>query len=113
MRSNENAPREGAAPGCCGVGREGLKCAPVSWIMPLVAAVTLAAALRHPALAGFNILFVVFGVTALLRSLAHIRVYGGCGLGGHVALGAALNLVIVVLVVIYSFTALDPLQLRR
>jgi hypothetical protein len=96
----------------CGVGREGIKCAVVSWVAPLVAVLVLVAGLYYPVVSVFNILFVAFGITALLRSGAHIRRYGRCGLGGHVALGVALNLAIVVLVAVYFFTAFDPLGIR-
>lgn len=96
----------------CGVGTEGLKCAVVSWLAPLVAIVVLAAGLRYPVVSAFNILFVAFGVTVLLRSVAHIRRFGSCGLGGHVAVGVVLNLAIVILVTIYFFTSLDPVRIR-
>jgi hypothetical protein len=96
----------------CGVGREGLKCAVVSWAAPLLAVAVLVAGMHYPVLSAFNILFVAFGITALSRSVAHIRRFGGCGLGGHVAVGAVLNLVIVILVAIYFFTSLDPVHIR-
>ena len=60
----------------------------------------------------FNLLLVAFGVTALARSVAHVRRYGFCGLGGHVALGAVLNLLILLLVVTYIFTGFDPIHIR-
>jgi hypothetical protein len=97
----------------CGVGREGMKCAVVSWAAPLVAAVLLVVGMQFPALKVVNIFFVAFGVTALLRSVAHVRRYGSCGLGGHVALGALLNALILALVVTYVFTAFDPLVIRK
>lgn len=96
----------------CGVDREGLTCAVVSWVMPLVAVVVLVAGLYYPVVSIFNLLVVAFGVTALARSLAHVRRHGHCGLGRHVALGAVLNLAIAALVAIYIFTALDPLGIR-
>jgi len=96
----------------CGVGAEGLKCAVVSWLAPLVAIVVLVAGLRYPVVSVFNIIFVAFGITALLRSVAHIRRFGSCGLGGHVAVGVVLNLAIVVLVAVYFFTSLDPAHIR-
>jgi hypothetical protein len=96
----------------CGVGRQGLKCAVVSWLAPLLAVVVLIAGLRYPAVSAFNIIFVAFGITALARSVAHIRTFGSCGLGGHVAVGVVLNLAIVILVTIYIFTGFDPLHLR-
>lgn len=105
-RANTNA-----AP-VCGVGSEGLKCAVVSWAAPLVAIVLLVAGLHYPLVSAFNILFVAFGITALLRSVAHIRRFGSCGLGGHVAVGVVLNLAIVILVAIYFFTSLDPVRIR-
>jgi hypothetical protein len=55
---------------------------------------------------------VAFSLTALARSVAHVRRYGYCGLGGHVAVGVALNLAVLVLVVIYLFTAFDPMHIR-
>jgi hypothetical protein len=96
----------------CGVGAQGLKCAVVSWLMPLIAVAVLVAGLRYPVVRVFNIVFVAFGLTALARSVAHIRQYGSCGLGGHVALGILLNAAIVLLVAVYLFTALDPLGVR-
>ena len=45
-------------------------------------------------------------------SAAHIRQYGSCGLGGHVAVGVLLNAAIVVLVAVYFFTGLDPIRIR-
>jgi len=96
----------------CGVGKEGLKCAVVSWAAPLVATVVLVAGLHYPLVSAFNILFVAFGITALLRSVAHIRRFGSCGLGGHVAVGVVLNLAIVVLATIYFFTSFDPVHIR-
>ena len=100
-----------SAPGC-GVGAEGFKCAVVSWVMPLVAVVVLIAGLRFPVLSVFNIVFLAFGLLALVRSIAHVRIYGSCGLGGHVAIGAVLNVAIVILAFFYIFTGLDPLHLR-
>jgi len=96
----------------CGVGAQGFKCAIVSWAAPLAAAIVLVLGMRFPVLNGFNIIFVAFGITALIRSLAHIRRYGGCGLGGHVAVGVVLNLIVVTLVMIYIFTGLDPVRIR-
>jgi hypothetical protein len=104
--------KAGAEPAVCGVGAQGFKCAIVSWVAPLLAAGVLIAGLRYPLVSGFNILVVAFGVTATLRSLAHIRKFGACGLGGHVAVGVVLNLAVVTLVVVYLFTALDPFGLR-
>lgn len=96
----------------CGVGREGLKCAVVSWVMPLVAVTVLALGMRYPVLRVFNIVFVAFGLMALMRSLLHIRAYGSCGLGGHVIAGAILNLALLALILLYVFTAFDPLGIR-
>jgi hypothetical protein len=96
----------------CGVGAQGFKCAIVSWVAPLAAAAVLVAGMRWPVVNAFNLVFVAFGITALIRSLAHIRRYGGCGLGGHVAVGLMLNLVVVTLVVIYIFTGFDPVHIR-
>jgi hypothetical protein len=108
----KSAARSGAGPAVCGVGAQGFKCAIVSWVAPLAAAVVLVVGLRYPLVSVFNLVFVAFGITALLRSLAHIRQYGGCGLGGHVAVGLVLNLIVVSLVVIYIFTAFDPIRIR-
>lgn len=68
--------------------------------------------MKFPALRAFNILFVAFGITASIRSLEHIRRFGACGLGGHIAVGVALNLAVLALIVVYAFTALDPLSIR-
>jgi len=106
-----NEANSNSAP-VCGVGKEGLKCAVVSWAAPLVAIAVLVAGLHYPLVSAFNILFVAFGITALLRSVAHIRRFGSCGLGGHVAVGVVLNLAIVILVAIYFFTSLDPVRIR-
>ena len=96
----------------CGVGAQGFKCAIVSWAAPLAAAVVLVLGMRFPVLNGFNIIFVAFGITALIRSLAHMRQFGGCGLGGHVVVGVILNLIVVTLVMVYIFTSFDPIQIR-
>jgi len=96
----------------CGVGGEGLKCALVSWIAPLLAVGVLVLGMYYPAVSAFNILIVAFGITAMLRSVAHIRRFGSCGLGGHVAFGVLLNIAIVTLVTIYFFTGLDPVHIR-
>jgi len=74
--------------------------------------VVLVAGLRYPVVSVFNIVFVAFGITALARSVAHIRTFGSCGLGGHVAVGVVLNLAIVILVTIYIFTGFDPIHIR-
>lgn len=108
----EDITHEEIAAGACGAGREGIKCAVVSWVMPLVAVVVLVLGMRFPVLRVFNILFVAFGVTAALRSVEHIRRHGACGLGGHVAIGVILNLAILGLIFLYVFTALDPLGIR-
>jgi hypothetical protein len=96
----------------CGVGTQGLQCAVVSWLMPLIAVAVLVTGLRYPVVRVFNIVFVAFGLTALARSAAHIRQYGSCGLGGHVAVGVLLNAAIVALVAVYFFTGLDPIRIR-
>lgn len=111
--SSRNETPVGSEPApVCGVGTQGIQCAVVSWLMPLIAVAVLAAGLRYPVLRVFNIVFVAFGLTALARSVAHIRRYGNCGLGGHVALGVLLNAAIVVLVALYFFTGLDPIRIR-
>jgi hypothetical protein len=112
MGKNAKA-QTGAEPAAiCGVGGQGLKCAVVSWLAPLAAIVVLVAGLRYPVVSVFNIVFVAFGITALARSVAHIRTFGSCGLGGHVAVGVVLNLAIVILVAIYIFTGFDPIHIR-
>ncbi len=104
---------ETAAEGAvCGVAGQGLTCAVVSWVMPLVAVVVLVIGLYFPVVSIFNLLVVAFGITALARSVAHMRRFGHCGLGGHVAVGVVLNLAIIILVVTYIFTGFDPIHIR-
>ena len=112
MRKINKAQAAAESVPVCGVGGEGLKCAVVSWAAPLAAVVVLVAGMRYPVVSAFNIIFVAFGVTALMRSVVHIRTFGGCGLGGHVAVGVVLNLIIVTLVAIYIFTGFDPIRIR-
>ena len=112
MSKNARVQASAESAPVCGVGGEGLKCAVVSWMAPLAAVVVLVAGMRYPVVSAFNIIFVAFGVTALMRSVAHIRTFGSCGLGGHVAVGIALNLIIVTLVAIYIFTGFDPIRIR-
>jgi hypothetical protein len=112
MSKNAKVQASAESAPVCGVGGEGLKCAVVSWMAPLAAVVVLVAGMRYPVVSAFNIIFVAFGVTALMRSVAHIRTFGSCGLGGHVAVGIVLNLIIVTLVAIYIFTGFDPIRIR-
>lgn len=113
MSKNAKAQTTAESVPVCGVGGEGgLKCAVVSWVAPLAAVVVLVAGMRYPVISAFNIIFVAFGITALARSVAHIRTFGSCGLGGHVAVGVVLNLIIVTLVTIYIFTGFDPIRIR-
>ncbi len=112
MSKNAKAKATAESAPVCGVGGEGLKCAVVSWMAPLAAVVVLVAGMRYPVVSAFNIIFVAFGITALARSVAHIRTFGSCGLGGHVAVGVGLNLIIVTLVAIYIFTGFDPIHIR-
>ncbi|MBS1235660.1 MAG: hypothetical protein H6R46_455 [Proteobacteria bacterium] len=113
MSKNAKAQDAAESAPVCGVGGEGgLKCAVVSWVAPLAAVVVLVAGMRYPVVSAFNIIFVAFGITALARSVAHIRKFGSCGLGGHVAVGVVLNLIIVTLVAIYIFTGFDPIRIR-
>ena len=112
MSKNARVQASAESAPVCGVGGEGLKCAVVSWMAPLAAVVVLVAGMRYPVVSAFNIIFVAFGVTALMRSVAHIRTFGSCGLGGHVAVGIVLNLIIVTLVAIYIFTGFDPIRIR-
>ncbi len=109
---SEGMTHKAVQSGACGVGREGIKCAVVSWVMPLIAIAVLALGMKFPVLRVFNILFVAFGITALIRSVEHIRRFGACWLGGHVAVGVVLNLAILALIGLYVFTALDPLSIR-
>jgi len=109
--SNKTKATINSAP-VCGVGKDGLKCAVVSWMAPLAAVVVLVVGMHFPVVSVFNIIFVAFGITALVRSVAHIRTFGSCGLGGHVAVGVVLNLIIVTLVLIYIFTGFDPIRIR-
>lgn len=111
-KSTESGAATTPAPHC-GVGREGMKCAVTSWAAPVVAALLLVVGMQFPLLKVFNIFFVAFGITALLRSVARIRRYGSCGLGGHVAIGALLNVLVLALVVIYVFTVFDSLAIRQ
>jgi len=112
MSKNVKAQATAGQTPVCGIGGEGLKCAVVSWVAPLAAVVLLVVGMRYPVINAFNIPFVAFGVTALARSVAHMRTFGSCGLGGHVAVGVVLNLVIVTLVTIYIFTGFDPIRIR-
>jgi hypothetical protein len=112
MRKTDKAQAAAESAPVCGVGGQGLKCAVVSWMAPLAAVMVLVAGMRYPVVSAFNIIFVAFGVTALMRSVAHIRTFGSCGLGGHVAVGIVLNLIIVTLVAIYIFTGFDPIRIR-
>ena len=111
MNQATNPASQNAAP-VCGVGQDGMKCAVVSWVAPLAAAVVLVVGMYYPVIRAFNIIFVAFGITALLRSVAHIHRFGACGLGCHVAVGVALNLIVVTLVMIYIFTGFDPLSIK-
>jgi hypothetical protein len=111
MSPSQSQVRENSAP-VCGVGKDGLKCAVVSWVAPLAAAIVLVVGMYYPVIRAFNIIFVAFGITALIRSAAHIHRFGACGLGGHVAVGVVLNLVVVTLVAIYIFTGFDPLSIK-
>ena len=80
--------------------------------MPLVAMVLVYVGLRYPILNVFNMIFVAFGVMGWTRTVLHTRQYGNCGFGWHLAVGAVLNVLVLILVGIYFFTALDPLHIR-
>jgi len=110
--SAKSVSRQEIPEAACGIGPEGFKCAIVSWVAPLIAAVILVAGLHYPVVSGFNILAVAFGITATLRSLAHIRRFGNCGIGGHVVVGVFLNFAVVGLLIVYLFTGSDPLGLK-
>jgi hypothetical protein len=111
MSQGSQSAQQNVAP-VCGVGKDGLKCAVVSWVAPLAAAIVLVVGMYYPVIRAFNIIFVAFGITALIRSAAHIHRFGSCGLGGHVAVGVVLNLIVVTLVAIYIFTGFDPLSIK-
>jgi hypothetical protein len=105
---------EQPVPSCgIGTGPDGLKCAVVSWLMPLVATAVVAVGFYYPVVKVFNIVIVAFGAMALTRSLLHISRYGACGLGGHIVAGAILNTVLFILLAIYFFTSFDPLAIRH
>ncbi len=90
----------------------GAKCARIAWSMPLLAMVLLYFGLRYPILNVFNMIVVAFGAMGWTRTLLHTRLYGNCGFGRHLAVGAVLNATVLVLVGIYFFTGLDPLHIR-
>lgn len=96
----------------CGVGKEGFKCAIVSWVAPLLAIGILVLGLQYPVVSVVNIIFVAFSIMALSRSVLHIRKFGWCGLKGHVVLGVAMNGLLLALIAIYVFTAMDPMGIR-
>jgi len=98
---------EARAGASCDFAGQGAKCAIVSWVAPLVAIGVLLLSLRYPVAAIFDLVAVAFGITALTRSLAHIHRFGGCGLGGHVALGIVLNVIVVALLGWYLFVGID------
>jgi len=91
----------------CDFAGQGAKCAIVSWVAPLLAIGILLLSLRYPVAAILDLVAVAFGITALARSIAHIRRFGGCGLGGHVALGIVLNAIVVALLGWYLFVGID------
>ena len=96
----------------CDVEDDGLKSALLSWFTPLGSLVFLIGSYQYPVVSVLNVFFAAFGVAALLRSVARIRVYGHYGMGGHLAMGVVLNLAVVTLILIYIFTVLDPLHIR-
>lgn len=112
MSTKSAVKQDEIADAVCGVGATGFKCAIVSWVAPLLAVAVLVAGMYYPVVSGFNILVLAFGITATIRSLAHIHRFGNCGLGVHVAVGVTLNLIVIALVVVYLFTAFDPLGLK-
>ena len=107
MSENSVTQMEGEQELSCGVAGSGKTCAVVSWVMPLVATAVLLIGLRYPVVRVFNIVFVAFGIMATVRSILHIRRYGGCGLGGHVAVGVVLNVLLIALIMVYVFIGLD------
>lgn len=111
---DENIEMETGELSCevCRVEDDSLKSAALSWLTPLGALVFLVGSFHYPMITVLNVFFAAFGVAALLRSVARIRAYGHCGVGGHLAMGVVLNLVVVSLTLIYIFTLLDPLHIR-
>lgn len=100
------------APSCSSGRALGIKCAVVSWAAPLAAIAVLIIGMHVPVLSVLNLLFVGFGVMAMIRSINHIRRYGACGLGGHIVIGGLFNAIILALVFIYVYTGFDPLGIR-
>lgn len=96
----------------CEACDSGLKCAVMSWAMPLLTVVVLFAGLRYQVLKVFVMLPVAMGGMALLRSLLHLRQYRGCGLGVHAIAGVTLHVLALGLAGIYLFTSLDPVHIR-
>ena len=111
---NENSERDaGELSGrVCSVDEDGLRSAVFSWLTPLGALAFLIGSYRYPAVSVLNVFFAAFGVAALWRAVALIRVYGHYGMGAHLAMGVVLNLAVVVLILTYIFTLLDPLHIR-
>ncbi len=90
----------------------GAKCARIAWSMPLLAMLLLYLGQRYPLLNVFNMIVVAFGAMGWTRTLLYTRLYGNCGFGLHLAVGAVFNIGALVLVGIYFFTGLDPLHIR-
>lgn len=111
---NENSEMDTGEPSCqvCSVDEDGLKSAVLSWLTPLVALAFLIGSYRYPVVSVLNVFFAAFGVAAVWRSVTLIRVYGHYGMGAHLVMGAVLNLAVVVLILVYLFTLLDPLHIR-
>lgn len=111
---NENIEMDTGEPSCqvCGVEEDGLKSAMLSWLTPLGTLAFLVGSYQYPVVSVLNVFFAAFGVAALYRSVARIRVYGHYGVGGHLAMAVVLNLAVVALILLYIFTPLDPLQIR-
>lgn len=109
MMNAQSAPQ---LPSCSSGRALGIKCAVVSWVAPLAAIAVLVISMHVPVLSVFNILFVGFGVMAMIRSINHIRRFGACGLGGHIVIGGLLNAIILTLVFVYVYTGFDPLGIR-
>ena len=109
--SVSNTPGNAEAP-VCGVGKEGFKCAIVSWVAPALAIGILVLGMRYPVVSVVNIIFVAFSIMALTRSVLHIRRFGWCGLKGHVFLGTVMNVLLLALILVYVFTAMDPMGIR-
>jgi hypothetical protein len=111
---NENIEMDVGEQTCivCRVEDDGLKSAALSWLTPLGTLAFLIGSYQYPVVSVLNVFLAAFGVAGMLRSVARIRAYGHYGVGGHLAMGVVLNLAVVILILTYIFTLLDPLHIR-